>query len=485
MHASLAMDATHVKRRLTSILATDAVGFSRQTSVDEEGTLRVLAAHRAVIDGIIAFHEGRIVGTAGDSVLAEFGSPVEAVRCAVEIQEALKTRNDSLPEEKRLQFRVGVNLGDVVVKNDDLLGDGVNVAARLESIAEPGGVCISSSVYDQITGKLNLGFQDIGEQTLKNISRPIRAYRLAGTGTPARLPAAAARPPGGARAFWPAAVAIGVALLGYAAWEKWLASDFSRRDPVPPVATAARSEDQGKLKAATDEAIALRARMEEELQRARGDAESMKRAAEAELARARAEADASRSARIKADAEAAASRIKEEANVLKRAAEADAARAAQARREAEAEAEKARAAPARKAAESTQIGGTTVAAPVVTGTAVLASGLRTYDGNWTVTRTCENFRELDAFTDRFVTTVRDDELAIEHGARGQPGYLTLRGSVAPDGAVTLKGTMIARSKQYYGRTTPASFSGTLAGATPILTGGWGDRRCTFTFTRAK
>lgn len=156
---------------------------------DEEGTVRVLAAHRAVIDGIIAFHEGRIVNTAGDSVLAEFPSVVEAVRAAIEIQEALKTRNDSIAVGHQLRFRIGINLGDVVVKNQDLLGDGVNVAARLESIAEPGGICISSSVYDQVTGKLDLGFEDIGEQALKNISRPIRAYRVSGTAKPQGQPA--------------------------------------------------------------------------------------------------------------------------------------------------------------------------------------------------------------------------------------------------------------------------------------------------------
>jgi len=131
------VDPLSVKRRLSCILAADAVGYSRQMEQDEESTIRVLAAHRAVIDGIITFHGGRIISTAGDSVLAEFSSVVEAVRCAVEVQEALKTRNDALPDKSQMHFRVGVNLGDVVVKNDDLLGDGVNVAARLETtIAE-------------------------------------------------------------------------------------------------------------------------------------------------------------------------------------------------------------------------------------------------------------------------------------------------------------------------------------------------------------
>ena len=170
-----------VKRRLAVILAADAVGYSRLMEADEEGTLRVLAAHRAVIDGIIAFHDGRIIGTAGDNVLVEFDSAVEAVRCAVEIRDALKNRNDALPETERMLFRIGVNLGDVMVTGDNLHGDGVNVAARLESVADPGGVYIASSVYDQIAGKLNLNFVDVGNRELKNIARPIHIYKLAGT----------------------------------------------------------------------------------------------------------------------------------------------------------------------------------------------------------------------------------------------------------------------------------------------------------------
>src|ERR1700687_4947233 len=218
------VDPLSVKRRLTCILAADAVGYSQQMGQDEEGTIRVLSAHRAVIDGIIIFHRGRIMSAAGDSVVAEFSSVVEAVRCAVEIQEALKTRNDSLPDKSRMHFRVGVNLGDVVVKNEDLLGDGVNVAARLETLAEPGGICISSSVYDQITGKLDLGFQDIGEQALKNISRPIRVYRVSGTAVPQRP----APPPPRARRLgksfpWGIGAAAVVTIAAIAAWQTgWL-----------------------------------------------------------------------------------------------------------------------------------------------------------------------------------------------------------------------------------------------------------------------
>ncbi len=242
------MDPNNVKRRLTCILAADAVGYSKQMEQDEEGTIRVLLAHRAVIDGILAFHQGRIVSTAGDSVLAEFSSVVEAVRCAVEVQEALKTRNESLPDHRKMHFRVGVNLGDVVVKDDDLLGDGVNVAARLETMAEPGGICISSSVYDQITGKLDLGFHDIGEQALKNISRPIRVYRLSGAVPALRLapsaPSAPSAPPAPnasasyhSRRYLPwvaggTALALGVG--GLALWQGRL----SNTTPQPTQATA-------------------------------------------------------------------------------------------------------------------------------------------------------------------------------------------------------------------------------------------------------
>ncbi len=238
------VDSLSVRRRLSCIVAADAVGYSGLMAKDEEATLRVLAAHRAVIDGIIKFHEGRIVNTAGDSVLAEFTSVVEAVRCAVEIQEAIKTRNDSLASDHRMQFRVGINLGDVVVKDKDLFGDGVNVAARLETIAEPGGICISSSVYDQITGKLDLRFQDIGDQALKNIGRPIHVYRIA-PGVPLGISAATPNQfP--ARTRWKVGAAglAGAALVSAAvAWQAgWLRPapvDPDRgKDPLVPISAS-------------------------------------------------------------------------------------------------------------------------------------------------------------------------------------------------------------------------------------------------------
>jgi class 3 adenylate cyclase len=237
------MSATPVKRRLAAILAADAVGYSRMMGIDEEGTLRILAAHRAVIDGIIAFHHGRIINTAGDSVLAEFESAVEAVRCAVEIQDALKTRNDALLEAQRMLFRIGVNLGDVMVSGDNLHGDGVNVAARLESAAEPGGVFIASSVYDQIAGKLNLTFVDIGSRELKNIARPIHVYKLSGT-APAKVATAIARP--GARRFakpaWAMAGILALVLAALAAMQMDPGILAPRQESIEAQLAKARAE---------------------------------------------------------------------------------------------------------------------------------------------------------------------------------------------------------------------------------------------------
>ena len=167
-----------MERRLAAILAADVVGYSRLVGEDEEGTLRTLSACREVIDGLVASHHGRIFGSAGDSVIAEFASPVEAVRCAVNIQCDLETRNAGIPENKRMRFRIGVNLGDVVVDGDNLMGEGVNVAARLEGLAEPGTVNVSGSVHEQVKNKLDVGFDFLGPQELKNIAEPVPVFRV-------------------------------------------------------------------------------------------------------------------------------------------------------------------------------------------------------------------------------------------------------------------------------------------------------------------
>jgi adenylate cyclase len=166
-------------RRLAAILAADVAGYSRLMGADEEGTLeRLKALRRELVDPKIAEHHGRIVKTTGDGVLVEFASVVDAVRCAVEVQQAMPERNTDVAPDHRIELRIGINLGDVIVEGDDLYGGGVNVAARLEALAEPGGICVSRVVRDQVRDKLDFAFQDLGEQQVKNIARPVRVYRV-------------------------------------------------------------------------------------------------------------------------------------------------------------------------------------------------------------------------------------------------------------------------------------------------------------------
>ncbi len=167
-----------MERKLTAILCADVHGYSRLMGEDEEGTLRTLSASRKITDSLIERHHGRFVNSAGDSVLAEFASVVEAVSCAVSIQTALRAENAALPLERRMQFRIGVNLGDVMVEGEQIYGDGVNVAARLESLADPGGICISGTVHEQVRDKLTLAYEDRGEQAVKNIARPVRVWQV-------------------------------------------------------------------------------------------------------------------------------------------------------------------------------------------------------------------------------------------------------------------------------------------------------------------
>ena len=172
-----------MERRLAAILAADVVGYSRLIRADEEGTLASLnAIRKELVDPKIAEHQGRIVKLMGDGMLAEFGSAIGAVQMAAEAQQAIAQRNSELPEDRRIEFRIGVNLGDVVIDGDDIHGDGVNLAARLEALAEPGGICISAAVYDQVRDKLDMPFRDMGEQDVKNIDRPVRVWQwVAGT----------------------------------------------------------------------------------------------------------------------------------------------------------------------------------------------------------------------------------------------------------------------------------------------------------------
>ncbi len=209
-----------VTRKLTSILAADVEGYTRLMRADEEATLKTLDEYREIIDGLIARHDGRVFSTGGDSVLAEFGSAVEAVRCAISCQEEISSRNAELADDRKLMFRIGINVGDVMVRDGDLFGDGVNVAARLEGLAEAGGVCISGSVFEQIKHKLSLGFEDMGQQEVKNIAEPVSAYRLV-PGQASAAATTATKPSDGKRWRMPAiavVVAVLFAIVGGALW---------------------------------------------------------------------------------------------------------------------------------------------------------------------------------------------------------------------------------------------------------------------------
>jgi adenylate cyclase len=166
------------KRKLTAILSADVEGYSRLMGDDEEATVRTLTSYREVLSTLIQQHNGKVLDSPGDNLLAEFVSVVDAVQCAVAVQKEIKARNDELLENRRMQFRIGINLGDVIQEGDRIYGDGVNIAARLEGLAEPGGICISKTAFDHIESKLPYGYDFIGEQTVKNIAKPVRAYRV-------------------------------------------------------------------------------------------------------------------------------------------------------------------------------------------------------------------------------------------------------------------------------------------------------------------
>ena len=217
-------------RRLAAIVSLDVVGYSRLMGVDESGTLAALKAHRReLIDPKIAEHDGRIVKTTGDGLLLEFSSVVDAVRCAVEVQRGMAERNADVAPDTRLDFRIGINVGDIIIDGDDIFGDGVNVAARLEALADPGGICVSRNVRDQVLDKLSFAFEDSGAQEVKNIARPVDVYRVAlDAEAPARaVPRAAQPPPRLTKRSWRpvhalAAVAVALA-VGLAAWTSYRA----------------------------------------------------------------------------------------------------------------------------------------------------------------------------------------------------------------------------------------------------------------------
>src|SRR5215475_9964290 len=165
-------------RKLVAILSADVKGYSRLMGEDDAATVRTLNAHRALMASLIQQHKGRVVDSPGDNLLAEFASVVDAVQCAVEIQRQLQVQNAEVPEQRKMEFRIGINLGDVIVEGERLYGDGVNIAARLESLADAGGICVSGKVFEEVENKLALSYEYLGEQTVKNIAEPVRVYRV-------------------------------------------------------------------------------------------------------------------------------------------------------------------------------------------------------------------------------------------------------------------------------------------------------------------
>src|SRR5246127_1173938 len=228
-------------RRLTAILAADVAGYSRLMGADEEGTHERLRAHlRELVNPKVAEHRGRVVKNTGDGMLAEFSSVVDAVRCAAEVQRGMADRNAEIPENKRITFRVGINLGDVIAEPDDIYGDGVNVAARLEALSEPGGICVSRVVRDQIRDKLPYPFEDKGEQSVKNIARSVRVFALRPEAI-AELPAAnmSTTPRRRRAAPWAFVAAVAAALLVLAGvgWWSWSGTRSSSTEPAAVEAT--------------------------------------------------------------------------------------------------------------------------------------------------------------------------------------------------------------------------------------------------------
>ena len=223
------------KRKLTAILSADVKGYSRLMGEDEEATVKTITTYREVMTTLINQHQGKVLDSPGDNLLAEFASVVDAVQCAVAVQKEFKARNAELPENRKMQFRIGINLGDVIQEGDRIYGDGVNIAARLESIAEPEGICISRTAFDHIESKLPLGYEYLGDQTVKNIVKPVGAYRVmmeprvtvAGTSEEKRF--------GLRRWQWAALAMVAVLVIGAAAVAMW---NFYLRPSPPPVEVA-------------------------------------------------------------------------------------------------------------------------------------------------------------------------------------------------------------------------------------------------------
>ncbi len=275
---STPQSAQPLERRLATILCADVAGYSTMMAANEERTVRVFRGHREIFESLVNLHRGRIFNTAGDALLAEFNSAVEAVRCATEIQAALHTRNEHLAPEEKMQFRMGINLGDVIIQDGDLLGDGVNVAARIQTVTAPGGICISGSVYDQIQNKLSLDFKLLGEQAYKNIAKPVRTYTI-------NEGAAVTTPP--RRTGWRVLTAITTVVLAIAGAGYWGYQQYDAHRAEQLRVDARLAAQMAAQKQATEQAqhAAEEAKREVQLQAQKLAAEEGKRRTQEERTR--------------------------------------------------------------------------------------------------------------------------------------------------------------------------------------------------------
>jgi class 3 adenylate cyclase len=464
-----------VERRLATILMADVFGYARMMGEDEERTVRTLRGHRQVFDELLKVHRGRIFNTAGDAILAEFPSAVEAVRCATEIQTALRTRNEHLPENQRMWFRIGINLGDVIVQGGDLLGDGVNVAARIQAIAEPGGVTISGSVYDQIQNKLTLQIRQLGEKSFKNIALPVRTFSIGDSdGSP---------PPIGAR--WratrkgpiAATAAALVALIAVGAAGYWLYRDYGLRVAAETHrAEDARRETEAQRKAEQEKAAAEAAQKEAKLL---AELQSAKDAlTQAEASKRKAEQDrmvaelAQREAKLQGDLKATKDALqKAEANEKKADEERKAAAAVM--RAAEVAQKAAAAEPAAAASEAR-------AAPVAGGSprpvataapkvgAADDKGLDRFDGLY-AGRMCTVNRDGTPRCWPVSVMVQHATISAAWPSNYSTDLARAKGTIAPDGAVEVA---VAGFNPKDGGPLPGSARGRWANDTITVSGTW-------------
>lgn len=472
----LSKDAQPIERRLATILMADVANYSLMMGENEERTVQVLRGHRQIFEELLRTHRGRIFNTAGDSILAEFPSAVDAVRCATETQAALRTRNEHLPPEQRMWFRIGINLGDVIVQGGDLLGDGVNVAARIQTIAEPGSVCISGSVYDQIQNKLTLQIRQLGERSFKNIAQPIRTFSISdeadgtSTSTAMRWRRARKGPIVATIVGFIALIAsIGVAAWFYRDYNERAADEAHRAAELQRVAEAQRKAELDK---STSAAAQHEAKLLSELQAAKdalAQAEASKRKAEQDRtaaeaaqreARLQGELKAAKDALLKADASgkkadqertAAATAIRAAESAVQKAVEPEA-RAElkpEARVELKPEPKTAQAAPP----------------PVQAAT----QGIARFDGKYPG-RVCTPtaFESTDLRCWQLELTVKDGAFSGSWVSiySGKQAYA--KGTIAPDGRVEAS----LNSYNQRGRPTSASLKGAWNNETIVANGTW-------------